>query len=69
MSRICQKSLYLLMGAVGLPVFAGYSAGFSRFAGAGGGYLTGYLFLVPFVRVMKIPSFVMDWDTFGLKVL
>ncbi len=40
-------ALYLLMGAVGLPVFAGYSAGFSRFAGAGGGYLTGYLFLVP----------------------
>ena len=40
-------ALYLLMGAVGLPVFAGYSAGFSRFAGAGGGYLTGSLFLVP----------------------
>lgn len=40
-------ALYLLMGAVGLPVFAGYASGVSRFAGAGGGYLIGYLFLVP----------------------
>lgn len=39
--------LYLLLGAVGLPVFAGYASGISRFAGPGGGYLLGYLFLVP----------------------
>ena len=37
---------YLLLGAAGLPVFAGYMAGISRFAAPGGGYLIGYLFLV-----------------------
>lgn len=37
--------LYLLLGAVGLPVFSGYTAGLSRFAAPGGGYLVGYLFL------------------------
>ena len=38
--------LYLLLGAIGLPVFSGYMAGISRFAAPGGGYLLGYLFLV-----------------------
>ncbi|MBR7137320.1 MAG: biotin transporter BioY, partial [Clostridia bacterium] len=37
--------LYLLLGAAGLPIFSGYTAGISRFAGTGGGYLLGYLFL------------------------
>ncbi len=37
--------LYLLLGAVGLPVFSGYTAGLSRFAAPGGGYLVGYLLL------------------------
>ena len=37
---------YLLIGAAGLPVFAGYMAGISRFTAPGGGYLIGYLFLV-----------------------
>ncbi len=38
--------LYLGLGAIGIPVFSGYGAGFSRLVGAGGGYLVGYLFLV-----------------------
>ena len=29
--------LYLLLGAAGLPVFSGYTAGLSRFAAPGGG--------------------------------
>ena len=37
--------LYLLLGAAGLPVFSGYTAGLSRFAAPGGGYLIGFLFL------------------------
>ena len=37
--------LYLLLGAIGLPVFSGYMAGISRFAAPGGGYLVVYLFL------------------------
>ena len=42
---IASVGLYLLLGAVGLPVFSGYTAGISHFAGTGGGYLLGYLFL------------------------
>ncbi len=38
--------LYLLLGAVGLPVFSGYAGGISRFVSAGGGYLMGYPILV-----------------------
>ena len=37
--------LYLLLGAAGLPVFAGYLSGISRFASPNGGYLIGYLLL------------------------
>ena len=37
--------LYLLLGAAGIPVFAGYTAGISRFAAPSGGYLFGYLLL------------------------
>ena len=36
-------AVYLLLGAVGLPVFSGYSGGLGRLAGPTGGYLIGYL--------------------------
>jgi biotin transport system substrate-specific component len=36
--------LYLLLGAAGLPVFAGFSGGFGHLAGATGGYIIGFLF-------------------------
>jgi biotin transport system substrate-specific component len=35
--------VYLLAGALGLPVFAGGTSGLARFAGPTGGYLVGYL--------------------------
>ena len=35
--------LYLALGAIGLPVFAGGSGGFAQFAGPTGGFLVGYL--------------------------
>lgn len=35
--------VYLLLGAAGLPVFAGFQGGFARLAGPTGGYLLGFL--------------------------
>jgi biotin transport system substrate-specific component len=36
-------ALYLLVGAIGIPVFAGGRGGFAHFFGPTGGYLIGYL--------------------------
>jgi biotin transport system substrate-specific component len=36
-------AVYLLLGAVGLPVFSNYGAGFAKLAGPTGGYLIGFL--------------------------
>jgi biotin transport system substrate-specific component len=36
-------ALYLLVGAIGIPVFAGGKGGFAHFLGPTGGYLMGYL--------------------------
>lgn len=37
--------LYLLLGAIGLPVFSGFKAGLSILAGPTGGYLIGFIFI------------------------
>ena len=36
--------LYLLIGAVGVPVFSGFTGGIGKLAGPTGGYLIGYIF-------------------------
>lgn len=35
--------IYLLLGAVGLPVFSGYAGGFGKLIGVTGGYLAGFI--------------------------
>lgn len=39
---LASMGLYLLVGAIGLPVFAGGKGGFAHFFGPTGGYLLGY---------------------------
>lgn len=38
-------AVYLVLGAVGLPVFSGFSGGLAKLAGPTGGYLIGFLFM------------------------
>lgn len=52
-------AIYLLLGCIGVPVFAGYAAGFACLVGATGGYLIGYLPLA------FIGGFI--YDRFGRK--
>ena len=40
---LASMGLYLLMGAIGIPVFAGGKGGFAHFFGPTGGYLLGYI--------------------------
>ena len=40
---LASMGLYLLVGAIGIPVFAGGKGGFAHFFGPTGGYLFGYV--------------------------
>ena len=45
-SAVISVFIYLLMGIVGLPVFAGYKSGLGIILGPSGGYLISYLIVV-----------------------
>ena len=49
--------IYILLGAAGMPVFAGFAGGLSRVIGPTGGYILGYLPLAAFTgwMVEKFP--------------
>lgn len=44
--------VYLLLGAIGLPVFAGATGGLAHFAGPTGGFLVGFLAAAPATSVL-----------------
>lgn len=46
-------TLYLLMGIVGIPVFAGFTGGVGRLLGATGGYIVGFLLSAVVMWVME----------------
>ena len=41
---LCAVGLYIMLGAVGLPVFSGFGAGLGALFGPTGGYITGFAF-------------------------
>lgn len=45
--------VYLLLGIVGLPVFAGFESGFSTLTGAKGGFLIGFLISGVAISLLK----------------
>lgn len=44
---------YLLLGAAGIPVFAGFTAGLSRLIGPTGGYIFGYVLMAWLVGLLS----------------
>lgn len=60
-------STYLLMGAVGVPVFSGFSGGIGVLLGSTGGYLLGFL-VIGFVYylIVKNPLEKIHFDVFTL---
>jgi biotin transport system substrate-specific component len=46
-------SSYLLLGSIGLPVFAGFNSGIFYFLGPTGGYLLGFWFAVFIVSTLR----------------
>ena len=65
--------LYLLLGAVGLPVFAGFSGGAQQLVGLTGGYLWGYLLCALaagwLIRLIPRPALVPLWLATGTALL
>ena len=58
---------YLLLGIIGVPVFAGFSGGISSILGPTGGYLLGFLFMPPaYYLIAKLGKNSFVFRTIGL---
>lgn len=59
--------IYILIGAIGVPVFSSYGSGFGKLFGMTGGFIWGFLFLAFFCGLqIKTKK---KWMTFFLRVL
>ncbi len=50
---ITAVSIYVLLGAIGLPIFAGFSGGVQVILGPTGGYIMGYLVAAVMIPILK----------------
>lgn len=46
---VCSQAIYVILGAVGIPWFAGFKGGLSVILGPTGGYLIGFIFASLFI--------------------
>lgn len=61
--------VYLLLGAVGMPVFSGYQGGLAKLVGPTGGYLVGYIFLTLLSGwIMELGQRKILWTVVGMIV-
>ena len=60
--------IYMILGFVGLPVFAGYTAGPGRLLGPTGGYIIGFIFLAVISSVAVKKSYSLPLATEGKTV-
>ena len=60
--------LYLLIGAVGVPVFSGFTGGLGKLAGPTGGYLVGFILmaLIPSLA-QSVSKLIANWDDYTRK--
>ena len=52
---LCAVFVYILLGAVGAPVFSSFQGGFSVIIGHGGGFILGFIPLVILCGISKKP--------------
>ena len=45
--------IYLILGAVGLPIFSGFAGGLGKLLGPTGGYLVGFIFMAYILKNMS----------------
>lgn len=64
-------SIYILLGAMGLPIFSGFRGGIGVLLGGSGGFLIGFIFLAWFVAFTKNRNFINKdiWHTSTILVL
>lgn len=61
--------VYILLGAVGVPVFSGFSAGFSTLVGMTGGFIWGFLLMAAccgYAASLKNPAAIIALSLVGL---
>ncbi len=61
--------VYVLMGLVGIPVFAGFKAGYATLAGPTGGYIFGFFFAALLPALAKLLPVRNRWGRTGIFYL
>ncbi|MCK5761896.1 MAG: biotin transporter BioY [Candidatus Izimaplasma sp.] len=63
--------IYLIMGAIGLPVFSNYRGGISVLFSGSGGFIFGFIISAVFIGFMKNIKFINKnyWYVFGILVI